>query len=554
MIVKTILKKQDPIKIAQAQKLMVRELEEHDGVGNYIAFVDEGEESYDVNILLKGDDVSAHSCDCKRKDSYCVHQLAVILALSSSASSKNPPSGAKKFVAKSKMKESEQLLLSIDPLDIKDWLIELFKTNKDIELQFVLKFSKHDHVYQSKDISKMLNDVVISVIGKRKKIDAAEVKKIVQLWDKSMIPVWEFIQLNITKKDILILWTALINSLYDFQYKYNYGGTRVRTFLVGCYEKLGIAFSSVHSDIQWQSHFYWLWDEMWREGGNLIGILDPIKIMYTHLSEQRKVIFASRAKKQLEDFLDEGVIFPVEIDDFFLDVMIDANLLGDILSYFQPKPWENKFNLKFIYALKEIEPQIAIDFCIKIIGQNVKLDYNLPYLDVLEELFVKFNNLDGLAGIKMDKFGFYPNIADFIFIMEHVDDAEIKNRFRSNVLARYRNSLNDPLYVDVYFGILAYEKNYKKMLEVIDYNICAYALLKYWDLIYAYDKMKFIKAISNNFHIQYDTDMDEVDLLIDKIIESYDHELLRLLFKPDSRSTYLRTLKGHLFNRLEQKN
>lgn len=550
MIIKTILGKQDTMKIAQAQKLEVRELEEHDGKGNFVAYVDEGQESYDVNILLEGQNVLTHTCDCRIKDTYCVHQLAVLLALDPASKQKSGTSPAKKVPAKKKKKESEELLLDTAREDLNNWLLDLFKNNKDIELNFLLRFSKSKTEYLPQDIAKMFHEGVVAVIGKRKKIQAAEVKKIIDIWDKSLIPVWESIQLHITKQETLMLYTALINQAYGFTYKYQYEGTRIQTFVRNCYDRLGLYFSLIPSDLQWFSHFEWIWTEMWREGSKVVGMLNPVKVMYSYLSEERKSMFANKVLLFLEELLEEEARFPVEVDDFFLDIMIDSGRFNEIFFYFEPRAWENKYNLKLIHAVKDIEPDNAIHFCVAMIQQNVNPEYNLPYLDILEELFLKLDNLEGLAGVKMDKFAFNPNLEDFEFIMEHIADAEVKKRFRSNLLTRFRNSLNDPIYADIYFGILAYDKDYKKMLDVIDYGIGVYPLLKYWDYMYGFDKMKFAKCIATNFHIPYYSDLKEESRLADKLIEHFDKETLRQLFKPDSRSSYLRTFRGLLYEKL----
>ena len=83
MRIAQILAKQSETKLTQAKKLIVRELEEVEVKGNFVAYVDEGEESYDINVQLDKDVVVGHSCDCGRRDSYCIHQIVILLMLSS---------------------------------------------------------------------------------------------------------------------------------------------------------------------------------------------------------------------------------------------------------------------------------------------------------------------------------------------------------------------------------------------------------------------------------------------------------------------------------------
>ena len=61
----------------QAIQFSVRELEEVKK-NNFIAFVDDKAESYDVSIVVSRNTIIAHRCDCGIKEDYCLHKLAVI--------------------------------------------------------------------------------------------------------------------------------------------------------------------------------------------------------------------------------------------------------------------------------------------------------------------------------------------------------------------------------------------------------------------------------------------------------------------------------------------
>jgi hypothetical protein len=59
----------------------VRELEE-ESANNFIAFVDDKNESYDVKISIdKLKNLIKHQCDCKSKQAICEHKLAVYLSI-----------------------------------------------------------------------------------------------------------------------------------------------------------------------------------------------------------------------------------------------------------------------------------------------------------------------------------------------------------------------------------------------------------------------------------------------------------------------------------------
>lgn len=71
--------------IKEGEKLLkaaaVRELDE-ESKGCYVAYVDEGEQSWDVRLVLnERAELSEHSCDCKSDYFFCAHQVAVFLHL-----------------------------------------------------------------------------------------------------------------------------------------------------------------------------------------------------------------------------------------------------------------------------------------------------------------------------------------------------------------------------------------------------------------------------------------------------------------------------------------
>lgn len=548
-----IIAKQSEDRLTQAKKLVVRELEEHEGKGNFVAYVDEGEYSYDVNIQLNKDTIVGHSCDCGRRESYCMHQLAVICALA--GIDKNSPSEVKnkKKVTLKKVKESEQLLLAVEHEVLNSWLLELFKSNKDVELQFLLKFGKNKQEYQEKDIVKILKEAVVSVIGKRKKIETFEIKKILQLWEKSLVPFWEYLALNIGNEKIINLFLAVYNAVLDIEYQTMYTGTRFRKFIETSNIKILTAVAHIESDIQWGRLLGAYWTKLWWEEGQQGALLELFILIYQSSNTDRKRLISVKIERLIEEFLEEAYHMSLIVDEFFLDVLLENDMFEASLDYFFPRHWEPKYNLKLIEAVKNVEPERAIAYCYVVIESNSKTEYNQPFLDILEELYSANGDLNKLAQVKMDKFHINRDIADYIFIMDNSQDADLNKKFRTNTLTMLRNSMGyDYDSGKIYFEILEHEKNYTKMLEVIDYRVSAKLLLQVWDHLYAYDKLKFLRAIAGNLHIDYRTDPADLDKLIHRILENYEKDVIRVLFKPDARSNYLRSFKAMVSSSLEK--
>lgn len=551
MKISQILAKQSETKLTQAKKLIFRELEEFERKGNFVAYVDEGEESYDVNIQLDKDNVIGHSCDCGRRDSYCIHQIAILIALSADSKSTLLVKKSKKPTIGKKVKESEQLLLALEHETLASWLLELFKTHKDIELQFLLKFGKIKHEYQEADVAKILNDAVVSVVGKRKKIEASEVKKIVQIWEKALEPFWEYLALNIGNEKIIDLFSAVYNTVLDFEYSVFYTGTRFRKFIETGNSKIAGIIAQVDSDIQWGALINTYWDKMWAEQNSQGGMLELFIQIYQSSSTGRKRLLADKIEDLITSLLEERYHMSIAVDDFFLDVLLENNIFEDNADYFVPRQWEAKYNLKLIEAIKDLDPEKAIDYCNRVIAGNVNPAYNDPFLGLLEDIYADNGDFSKLAYVRMEKFSNAPNIADYVFIMDHSNDEELKKKFRTKTLSMLRNGMGYAGHDELYFRILEYEKNYSKMLEVIDHRVTPVVLLKFWKYLYAHDKLKFLRAIAANVQIDYRTDPSDLEQLILKISDNYELDVIRILFKPDSWASHQRTFKAMVYSRLE---
>lgn len=550
MKISQILAKQNETKLIQAKKLAFRELEEVESKGNFMAYVDEGEESYDVNIQLDKDVVVSHSCDCGFRDTYCIHQMAILMQLLPGGRQAPATKRNTKTTSVKKIKESEQLLLTLEQETLSSWLLELFQSNKDLELQFLLKFGKSQKNFQQQDVAKILKDAVVSVIGKRKKLEASEVKKIVQIWEKALEPFWEYLALNIGNEKIIDLFPAVHAAIADFEYRLFYTGTRFRKFVELNNSKIAVIINNIEAEAFWIKLIDVYWDKMWTAEGMFGEMFGLFVLIYHNSNADRKRFLAIKVEKLVTELSTEGLHHSVSIDDFFLDVLLENDLFGDNLNYFVPQHWEAKYNLKLIEAVKDFDIEKAIDYCHFVIQGNVNPAYDTAFYDILEELYSAKDDVDNLSKIKLAKFNLDPNIVDYMFIMGNCTDEELKGKFRTKTLSLLRNNMVYPEYADLYFRILEYEMNYKKMLELIDYRIGPSTLLKFWDYIYAVDKLKFLHAIANNLQIDYRSDQPELERLISKITESYNLEEIKLMFKPDLRSNYQFTFKAMVYKRL----
>ena len=164
----------------KAEKCVVRECDETEK-GTFIAYVDEGEETYDVSLTLRKELLVASSCDCK-KAKMCEHKAALLLYIA------NPQPKSKGIVKAKKQDPLLTLLNDTDPDVLKQWFGELMLNNKDIRLAFELQFAQSSSLSVA-DIIEKTKSALKTVVKNKKNVDVNQLKKIIDLWLKIHEPI-----------------------------------------------------------------------------------------------------------------------------------------------------------------------------------------------------------------------------------------------------------------------------------------------------------------------------------------------------------------------------
>ncbi|GAA4469910.1 hypothetical protein GCM10023189_57670 [Nibrella saemangeumensis] len=136
------------------KKGAVRELEQNDK-GVWQAFVD-GTESYEVEVELKKQEITAHRCDCPVSDTICKHQVAVFYALRDESNEtetvgvapkkrgRKPTRANERVAAKApkKPKDSfEEILNKLSEAELREFIKQYARKNKDIKANLTLRFA-----------------------------------------------------------------------------------------------------------------------------------------------------------------------------------------------------------------------------------------------------------------------------------------------------------------------------------------------------------------------------------------------------------------------------
>ncbi|MDM1326526.1 hypothetical protein [Myroides odoratimimus] len=207
----------------RAMQLPVRELEQ-ESKGHYVAFVDDGEQSYDVQLFIQAAKITALTCDCPNGETLCLHKVAVLLAMEDSkggTKKKSTTTGVK--TKKKKLTETEEVMLRVDKEAITGWLSEVFKKNKPLEQLFLLTFLTDETQYTTDQVREIMEQTIKSVAGRRKTLEGANVKKLMDLMNIALEPVNHYVTVSINKPITLDIFSTVIETMTDFQ-------NRIRTY------------------------------------------------------------------------------------------------------------------------------------------------------------------------------------------------------------------------------------------------------------------------------------------------------------------------------------
>lgn len=200
--------------LTKSKKGVVRECDET-GKGNFVAFVDEDANSFDVSIEVnaKGE-ILNHLCDCDLKTPICQHKIALISFLANNESIKKTV-----VVKKKKQTELEVLLDEISFQDLTDWVKAVLPKNKDLEMAFINHFANKNKIYTPQEVQKVTLDAIKAINKSKSKIEQSELKRILELWKEVHKPIVEAYFANVTIHENFLNFHALIESVMDYNIK-----------------------------------------------------------------------------------------------------------------------------------------------------------------------------------------------------------------------------------------------------------------------------------------------------------------------------------------------
>ncbi len=512
-------------KINKAKKLSIREFEETEK-NRFVCFVDDETESYDVSLLINSkSEITGYSCECGSKD-FCLHVLAMGIFMSENKTGKT---SSRKGVKK-KMSEAERAMEDLNSEELKTWLLEFFKKNKDAEMQFMLSFGQKKKEFSEIEISELIKNTIASVAGKRKSLTAPEVKKLVDLLTKAIEPVEQYLQQNPDKKESVRKFLKINDIIYVYQMKILFSGTRMDTFQKKLKERFLTHINAIKDFDLWKELATENWYLFLRSDHPItITFYDFIIEMYQTGNPDQKMHIAGLVREEIKMWKKTDFQLRTSLKEDMLEIIAENGFFSELQDYFVIEEYEHSYNLKVINELLKIDLEKAEKACKVIIDSNPHEKYDLPYYSILEKIYQENGSPADLAFIKRKIFWETRSIEDYIFITENDTDAEELKKFRNRALTLLKNTfLSAPENRGLYFAILDYEKNYKKMLDAIDRNTPTSIINLYAEKLYLTNKNKFLMAVKTRN--EWSSTEEDEEVLADFLALKYDAAQLQDAF------------------------
>jgi hypothetical protein len=479
--------------IKKSQRCTVRECDEVNP-SDFESYVDERDKSYDVKLHLEKGAVINSTCECGSNLLFCQHKIALLAFIA-----KGTKSVPKVAVAK-RIDPLKQALEQADPEQIRDWILRTLKKNKDLSIAFLNEFSDKSKNYTPEEINALTQDAVRAVIGKRRKAEVSEVKKIIDLWMELHKPILDQYFAEPANEDTFKQVHALIDTVIEYKYRILTSSKRFDTYfkqVLTQIEEMIVNIRDVETFTKCLSYFS---KEFFLDGyggirreytnifinifnsssalmrGELVGIIAEIY-------QTRKVDRAADSKELLQLLLHM--------------VVINKNF-PEYKDIFRPIRHALVYNIRLIDALIELgELNTAETYCIEQMGENTDSIYDMDYVVRLKKIYTQTKDDRKLIGVLSKELLYKPNFDNYTLVLSNSQpDAEFK-KWRNRVLANARQLAGFHKYAaDFSLALRNLEGDFKGLLAYIDENADYDSISQYTNQLILYSAEEFMKKLT----------------------------------------------------------
>ncbi|MFC3561142.1 hypothetical protein [Pedobacter jamesrossensis] len=478
--------------IKKSQRCAVRECDEVNS-GDFESYVDELDKSYDVRLQLEKGTVIVSSCECKSHLSFCHHKIALLAFI---AKGIKPVA---KVVATKKIDPVKQALEQAEPEKIKAWILKTLKKNKDLSIAFMNEFSDKSENYTPEEIIALTHDTVKAVIGKRRKAEVFEVRKIIDLWTELHKPILEQYFAEPANEDFFQQIHALIDTVVEFKYRILTSSKRFETYFKQVLTQIEEVILNIRDDETSTKCLSYFSKEFFLDGHG--GVRREYTNIFVHIFNSSSAQMRSKIIGIIAGVYhtrkDERVAESKELLELLLHMVVFNKNFPEYKDIFRPIRHAIAYNIRLIDALIELgELNTAETYCIEQVDQNTDSYYDLDYIARLKQIYIQTKDDKKLVGVLSRELLYKPNFDNYNLVLSSIEpDAQFK-KWRNQVLANARQlAVFDKNAADFSLALRDSEGDFKGLLAYLDENADYDSIALYTKQLILYSAEAFMKKL-----------------------------------------------------------
>ncbi len=539
-----------------AGKNTIRECDEVEK-GYYVAYVDEGAESFDVSMtLLKNGEIKDTSCDCTNNQHFCRHKAALLMHIAGEKKVK------KQVTSKAKLTKSEPLLDDAALHELKDWIRNVLHKNADLELAFIHHFTAKHRQFTPEEIVTTTKDAVKAIVKNKKNLDPTLLKKIIDLWTELHAPIVVQYQAEAINESQFLNFHTLLECCLRIDESLITNSKKITGYVDALLKKCVETVSDIYDETGWTAATGYFIEHIHDKRKIRLHYLQHLQNIISVSTEPRRNQLIELIINQYSKTRNDTLDYTSAYTKLAFDIVVQYSMFEKYYAVFKPIDWSNSYNEKLIESLIEIKQyKLAEHYCLKQIAGNYKEEYNIPYLIFLKGIYTISKNENGLADVLKQLFTYTFNFDDYLYIFTRMEDEEEKKKWRTKILSRARNSSRtyNAAATEFCFRLADYEKKYTKMIEYIDGYTRYHLIVTYFEPMAFTDKTLLLKALLyktdeygwGSSTAELEKDKETFPELYQKILKHYTIDYLKTAIK-HAENKYLYSRSGSFVNYMKQ--
>jgi hypothetical protein len=362
---------------------------------------------------------------------------------------------------------------------------------------------------------------VKAVVKGRKKAEASEVKKIVELWTDIHDSFVNQYCSCLSDEISFLNFHAIIEAVEETQLKIITSSNRFNKYLENQLSKITDPVHGLRDEEAWHITTGYFLDRIhdgpFRFRLNYLSFLVSLLV---NINPERKKLLIDRLLKQYATY-DSSTLHNGEIyTETMFHMVMDIDAFDRYYNIFKPIRFNNEYNFELISELIESgHLRLAEKYCQEQIKGNFREEFNLPYLQLLREIYVSEKDESKLSEVLKELFPQTYDFEDYLFIIARIEDEEERKKWRSKILARARQASHHSAAMDFSFKLMDYEKKYKKMIEYINEYTSYNLIARYAEKMILTDKNGFLKGMlhkyDNLYQMEDENIVSDLTLIVD---------------------------------------